>query len=180
MIICDEDREAQKIDCTCKLATLAMPRGPPPSSSKTARTPYTYIGIPYAPGILLEVLAMPMSVSKFGITELLSLSSMTNRHRHCVGWMSMGGQKSLMQNTDTQERGTRKSCGWPGSKETAVLGHVSHTLYFILKKLLRPVGGPPKSWASAVLGKMKISCRCGFRISHSKNSNKKEKKNNNK
>lgn len=50
--------------------------------------------IPYAPGTLLQALAMYMPVSKFVTTELLSLSRTTNRSEHWVCWMSTGGKSS--------------------------------------------------------------------------------------
>ena len=48
----------------------------------------TCMGISYALGVLLQILAMNISVSKLVTTELLCLCRMTNRHGHC--WVRAG------------------------------------------------------------------------------------------
>ena len=56
----------------------------------------TCMSIPYVPGILLQAFTTYMPISKVMTTEILSLARMTNRHGHCVCWMSMGGKNSLV------------------------------------------------------------------------------------
>ena len=66
----------------CELVAFIVPESPAAMLQESSQDATSCMSIPHAPGLLLWVLTMYMSVSRFVTKEPSSLSKMVNRHGH--------------------------------------------------------------------------------------------------